>query len=364
VERRIGLSAHDFAQAMGAPTVYLTRATRVEGAPTVPSRWLRRLDAFLQALGLTGGDLDDTPRWMAMTGLLDQPERVRPTAPPAPTPPIDARPKRLSVTRIETWMRDPYALYAREILRLKRLDPLDADPGAADRGLLIHAALERFVKAYPDVLPEDAATELTRFGEAVFAPMRARPGVYAFWMPRFRRIVGWVIEQETRRRADGRHLHAEVRGSLEVGDLTLVAVADRIETLPDGRRAVLDYKTGQPPSGKDVALGFAPQLPLEAAMVRAGAFDGVTPGEVAELTFWRLSGGEPPGEEKTLRTPSPDTLAHEALAGLEALIARFADPRTAYHALPRPDRAPAYNDYAHLARVKEWATGADDAGEG
>ena len=44
-ERRIGLSAHDFAQALGAPEVILTRAAKLAGAPTVASRFVQRLAA-------------------------------------------------------------------------------------------------------------------------------------------------------------------------------------------------------------------------------------------------------------------------------------------------------------------------------
>ena len=44
-ERRIGLSAHDFAQALGAPEVILARAAKLAGAPTVASRFVQRIAA-------------------------------------------------------------------------------------------------------------------------------------------------------------------------------------------------------------------------------------------------------------------------------------------------------------------------------
>src|SRR5690606_20223386 len=127
--------------------VVLTRAAKVDGTPTVPSRWLARLDAVLGSRALPAHPA------LAWFGALDTPDAVRPVSRPAPRPPVAVRPRRLSVTQIQTWMRDPYAIYARHILRLKALDPIDADPGAADKGTIIHAVLDRFLNAYPDRLP-------------------------------------------------------------------------------------------------------------------------------------------------------------------------------------------------------------------
>ncbi len=365
VERRIGLSAHDFTQAMGASEVVLTRAERAGGAPAVPSRWLRRLDALLQALGQPQALRRLERQWGAWAAALDQPEAgVRPWGPPAPRPPLAARPKRLSVTQIETWMRDPYALYARHVLGLIALDPLDADPGAADKGNLIHKALERFFATHPGptALPPDAEAKLLAFGEAELQSVRAYPGVYAFWQPRFGRIARWVIEQERLRRLAKPRTFVEARGEMEVAGLTLFGYADRIESLPDGSIAILDYKTGQPPSTASIIKGLAPQLPLEAAMAEAGAFAGVPAGKASGLVFWRLSGGNPAGEVKAVagrNVPPADQLAADALAGLRQLIAAFDDEKTAYHARPRPAWALTYNDYLHLSRQKEWSSGAE-----
>ena len=174
-ERAIGIAAHDFAQGLGAPSVALTRAARREGVPTVPSRWLLRLDAVLRAVGLDGA-LGPEPDIAAAAALRDQPARRRPARPPAPRPPLAARPRQLSVTQIETWIRDPYAIYARHILRLKALDELDQDPGRADLGIAVHAALREFVKRYPSVLPLFPEDELLAIGRECFGadPVAAR----------------------------------------------------------------------------------------------------------------------------------------------------------------------------------------------
>ena len=357
-ERRIGLAAHDFAQAAAAPEVVLTRARRQEGAPTVPSRWLSRLDAVLGAAGLTLPEAAarDLAAWQE---ALDRPEAYRPATAPTPTPPVAARPRRLSVTRIETWMRDPYAIYARYVLDLKPLDRLDADPGAAERGIAVHAALDRFVREYPEALPPEPLPRLLAIGEEAFAEWLTRPGIRAFWWPRFERIADWFLAQERARRGYARPLASEVEGRLTLpgpaGEFELTALADRIDRLADGRLAIVDYKTGAPPSEAEVKRGWSPQLPLEAAIARAGGFAGIEAAAVGELAHWRLGGGRVAGEARSFRA-DPGELADEALVRLAELVRRFDDPATAYLARPRPTLAPRFGDYEHLARIREWAT--------
>ncbi len=367
-ERRIGLAAHDFVQLASAPDVYLTRASRVEGAPTVPSRWLLRLEAVLRGLDRQSVPLAAAVSWRHWAEALDRQDGAwdapRRSGPPAPRPPLSARPRRLSVTGVETWVRDPYSLYAREILKLRPLDPIDAQPGAADRGILIHAALARFVERCRERWPRDPARLLLDIGAEVFQEVAHLPGLHGFWWPRFRRIAEWFVANEITRRRNLRASHCELRGELTLpgpaGPFLLTGTADRIDVLADGGLAIVDYKTGGVPSAAEVEAGFAPQLPLEAAMALAGAFPGVPAAPVRELAYWRLTGGDPPGEIRTQADPA--ALAAEARAGLEALIARFDDPGTPYPSRPYPDRAPAYGDYDHLARVKEWSTTAPDDG--
>jgi ATP-dependent helicase/nuclease subunit B len=363
-ERRIGLSAHDFAQALGAPRVVLTRAVRVEGTPTVPSRWLLRLDAVMQAAGVTLRE--DGAQWLDWQAALDQPAGRSKAERPAPRPPVAARPRRLSVTEVETWMRDPYAIYARHILGLKALEPVDADPGAADYGSLVHRALERFLELHPGPLPADAEARLLAIGEEVFAPALARPGLWAFWWPRFRSVAAWFTAHERRRRPRLARTWCEAKGGLEIaapaGPFLLHARADRVDLLDDGTLAVIDYKTGMPPRKREVAAGFAPQLPLEAAIAGAGGFAGIDAAPVSELLFWRLKGDEDGGDE-IAAGDDPARLAAEAAAGLAALVAAFDDERTPYEARPHPEMAPKYSDFLHLARVREWASAGEDGEE-
>ncbi|HEU0071219.1 MAG TPA: double-strand break repair protein AddB [Alphaproteobacteria bacterium] len=363
-ERRIGLAAHDVAQLFAAPQVALTRAERVDGTPTVPARWLQRLDNLL--LGMDAGALPSGAKWLAWQQALDAPQAPPvPTPRPAPRPPVAARPRRLSVTEIETWMRDPYGIYAKHVLGLRALEPLDADPGAADRGSFIHDALDRFVKSWrPGETAEAAYERLLGFGREAFSSALDRPGVWAFWWPRFERIARWFAGNEIARRRESTPLAVEGWGEMKLpgpaGEFLLIAKADRIDSLGNGGLAVVDYKTGQPPGEKELTFGFSPQLPLEAMMAAAGAFKGVPPAEVSRIEFWRLSGGRPVAK---ISAHDAGLFATEAYRGLTGLIAAFDDPATPYLARPRAAHAPRFSDYEHLARVREWAASGEEGEE-
>lgn len=361
-ERRIGLSAHDFAMAACAPEVLLTRSEKSGGSPTVPSRWLARLHAVSMA-ALPEGAFGQTEQWLHWERALDHPAEPRPVDPPSPRPPVSARPRQLSVTRIETWMRDPYSIYARHILGLRPLDPLEADPAAADRGTVIHETLDRFVSEFPGHLPEDAEKQLLTIGREVFQSIASHPVVQAFWWPRFERVAHWFVDIERQRRAHLTETQTEVRGELTLGSadrqFTLTAIADRIDRTIDGGYAILDYKTGTPPSMTDLKSGYAPQLPLEAAIAMAGGFSQLPEDDIASLAFWRLSGGAPPGEIKEVNLDLKE-IANDACNGLRALVDAFDDRDTPYTSIPNAAKAPRFNDYTHLARVAEWAGLPDD----
>jgi len=353
-ERAIGIAAHDFAQALGAPEVALTRAARREGAPTVPSRWLLRLDAVLRAVGLDGR-LGADPEIAAAAEMGDQPEAHRPLPRAAPRPPLAARPRKLAVTDIETWRRDPYAVYAKHILKLRALDPLDADPDRADLGIAIHQALGEFVHRFPRDLPAHAELDLLEFGRHAFGPMLSRPGAWAFWWPRFERIARWFIAEERIRRTTLVESVSETKGSLVVaapgGAFTIEATADRIDRLASGELAVIDYKTGAVPRKQDIDAAIAVQLPLEGAIAAAGGF-GVAAGPVAALEHWRLGGGNPAGKREPAGD-DPTALIERVLAEISAHIARFDNPATPYRPVPLEKWRPRYSDYTHLERLGE-----------
>jgi ATP-dependent helicase/nuclease subunit B len=329
----------------------------------VPSRWLLRLQGLMRSLGIEDSHIHGGA-WLHWQELLDHAVAVRPTAPPAPCPPVAQRPRTIRVTEVELWRRDPYAIYARRILRLKPLDPIDAEPSAADRGIWIHRALERFVRECPVAVPAHALDRLLAIGREEFGAQMNRPAVSAFWWPRFERIARWFVDTERERRGALAALHAEVKGKLQfagpAGPFTLTATADRIERGASGQLAIIDYKTGSLPKRREMELGFTPQLPLEAAMAAAGGFDGIAGAAVAALQFWRLTGGNPPAQVEDAKGGDPATLAALALEGLKRLVIAFDSPDTVYQSMPDPEFAPRFSDYDHLARVKEWSTGGPD----
>jgi ATP-dependent helicase/nuclease subunit B len=295
-------------------------------------------------------------RRLALT--IDQPAKVEAGRRPMPRPGADRRPDKLSVTQVEAWRRNPYAIYARHILRLKALEPLDQDPGAADLGSAVHEALHEFTRKFPHALPSDALALLRAEGEEAFRPWLDRPNVWAFWQPRFQRIASWWLAMERERRTPlMTSIATEVDGALELAEIaapfTLTARADRIDSFRDGSLTIIDYKTGQPPMQGDIERGFAPQLALEAVIALAGGFDGVAGQSVHELTHWRLSGNRDGGAAMPVKG-DPMQLAGEARAGLIALVAAFGRDDAAYAATPDPQYAPKYDDYAHLARNSEW----------
>jgi ATP-dependent helicase/nuclease subunit B len=355
-ERRIGLSAHDFVQLASAPEVLLTRARRVEGSPVVPSRFLLQVEAVLQALGYQDDALTPDKPWRAWARQIDAPQEIRSCRPPEPCPPVATRPKQLSVTEIGTWLRNPYAIYARRILQLKPLEDIDADVTAAERGTMIHDALEKFLARHKDAWPPDPLETLLDIGRETFAPFRDRPQVAAFWWPRFERIAAWfVVHEHTRRQSGIRVLGAECEGTVTLakGTFTLKGRADRIDRLPDGSVAIIDYKTGALPTDKNIAIGYEPQLPLLALIAQAGGFEKLGEMQTSQLSYWQLKGVN--GEEtvKDLKG-DPAVLIKEARERLEQLLAAFAKPSTPYRAVPKPRFAPRYDDYAHLARLAEW----------
>jgi len=359
-ERSIGLAAHDFAMLAASPRVLLTRAMKAEGTPTVASRWLQRLEQLV--LGLDPAPPEKKkkieevlrPSWdyaQLAAQLMDVPQGPR-LPRPAPKPPVETRPHRLSVTEIETWLRDPYAIYAKHVLRLRPLDALDEAIGPLERGTALHRALEIFIARHKNALPEDAVEELVAIADQVFAEAEIPKAALALWRPRFaaaaRGFIDFQREQQTRI-ADS---HLEKRGELKLDGFTLTGVADRIDLLKDGTAAILDYKTGAIPSPKQVQQLLSPQLPLEAAMLAQDGF-GIGRYIAEELIYLSLAG------ERQARAPrvieDTVTLAGEAVAQLQRRIAWFRDENTAYRPRVRPYRADIAGDYDHLARVKEWS---------
>lgn len=366
-ERSTGLSAHDFAQCLCAGKVVLTRSQRVDGTPTVPSRWLQRMDTVLQAYGTDPADaLHGNLLDIART--IDAAGEVKPAPRPEPRPPVDARPRRLSVTAIETWMNDPYSLYAKHVLALNKLKPLEEPLDAAMRGTLLHDILDKFVTLYPQTLPPDKDAVLYSFIRIVDSEMDRHgiePDVKSFWKPRLEKTGGFLIRTEESWRQNFSPRLREVKGTMAfegpAGPFTLSARADRVDVSHDGREvAIIDYKSGGTFSTKGMKNGQYPQLPLEALIVESNGFADLHNRQVTALAYWILNGSGEGGKETTLIKPEDlQTAKDNAREGLQTLIDAFDQPETPYYSLPRQIAKRYNSDYDQLARVQEWSTAAE-----
>jgi ATP-dependent helicase/nuclease subunit B len=366
-ERRIGQTAHDFTMAMGARKVVISRALKRGGAPTIPSRFLQRLEA------LAGDEIaacrERGARLIALARRIDCPAAINKIPRPEPRPPIALRPTRLSVTRIETLRRDPYSIYVESVLRLKPLEPLNFEPGARERGTHMHKALEEFAKAHRiGALPRNARERLVALLREKLTDFDHDADFQAFDWPRIEKAVGFYLGYESERRPLLQSILVEQRGELKIplvdgSAFTLSAVADRIEIAQGGSLRVVDYKTGTPPGLEEVRVGFAPQLTLEAAMVAEGAFAEIGAREVNEALYLKLGGGDG-GKRIQLdwsrgkkKEEFVDVVARHR-SELVGLLNQFRSQETPYIPRPFPKYASKYSDYDHLARVKEWsATG-------
>ncbi|MEH7829301.1 double-strand break repair protein AddB [Gemmobacter denitrificans] len=354
-ERRIGLSAHDYQQAICAPRVVLTRARRDAEAECVPSRWLNRLTNLLGGLPDKGGPAALAAmrargaEWLRLADALERPVAEEPMAHrPAPRPPVAHRPRELALTRIATLIRDPYAVYARYILRLKKLDPLHRSPDARLRGTILHEILERFVKEREPETRAGARLRLLSIAEQVLGEKVPWPAARALWQARLDRAADFFLDHDSM--AGGIPVSLEKKGSvrLEPHDFTLSGTPDRIDELPDGRLHIIDYKTGTPPTQKQQAQ-FDKQLLLAAAMAERGGFDRLGPREVARISYVGL--GSKPKIEATEITPA---ITGKVWEDLHRLIARYMQRDTGYTARRAVFESRFPGDYDHLARFGEW----------
>ncbi|USI72660.1 PD-(D/E)XK nuclease family protein [Sphingomonas morindae] len=357
LERRIGLSAHDFVSALGAPRAIVTRARRDARAPTVASRfWLR--------LGAMTGGVTPARRYRHWAAALDRPARFAPADRPAPAPPASLRPRQLAVTALDRLKADPYAFYARTMLRLRPLDPVDAEPSPAWRGTAVHAVLEQWAR----LDGADPARLLPR-AEAMLGGIAAHPVLRALWAPRLREAVAWIAATMARLAGEGRSIIAiEQAGALDIAGVRLHGKVDRIDRDADGQLVIVDYKTGAPPRPRAVAEGYALQLGLLGLIAERGGFADVS-GVAGQFEYWSLAqkdgqlGYVAPalGRRSVL---DPAAFTERALQDFRAAAAQWLTGDAPFTAKIRPEYSP-YDEYDALMRLDEWygRQGAD-AGDG
>ena len=367
VERRIGLAAHDFCQAFGRAEVIMTRANLVDGGATVPSRFIKRLKAFLKIVKADHVLAPKGPSLAQAARDLDQVETPKPERRPRPTPPVSVRPTTFAVTDVERWKANAYEFYAKHVLRLRALRPVGGQVDAAVRGTIIHDALEAVLKEYRGELPGG-------FEQIVFDALFDRfqqSGLpepqLALWTPRLRKAAAWFAATERSQRANGRlpaAIEDKAEYAFDVGDrrYTLRCRADRIDVTVDKTLVVVDYKSGAVPSGKEVFLGDKPQLALEGALIQKGAFGKVPLGQdVTKLEYWKINGADEGGKVEVRPSKIGAYKAETAELidatwnDLRTLIAAYQDQKQAFTA-----RVIRKGDYIDLARQDEWEGGNHD----
>ncbi|MEE3501990.1 double-strand break repair protein AddB [Acidiphilium acidophilum] len=351
----IGEAAHDVTSLMAScGRVVLSAPKRRGRAPAVPSRFLARLDLVLLGAGLA---LPPHPAG-SWAGQLDQPGTRVVREKPAPRPPVAARPVVYSISEITTLLADPYAIHARRIMRLRPVDPLEAETDAALFGTIVHDGLAAVSVRADWALAGDAAERLRAAFEYELGRRRMRRALAAFWRVRLARIAAWIVAIERGRIGEmgvADAIAVELSGVWEVDGFTVKGRVDRIERRGDGV-GIIDFKTGTPPKDDAVEDGSAPQLPLEAVIAEAGGFAGFD-GRVEELAYWKLSGGATEGETRALLKGDAmrvRAVIETARTAVPALLAHYADPATPFFSRPSPARTTYDDPFAGVSRRAEW----------
>ena len=359
-EREIGLSAHDFLCGICRREVLLTRSLRVDGAPTVASRWLIRLETLLTGIGAEealGQAKKRGARFTAISNAAGLPrEKLRGASRPAPVIRPSARPDRLSITRIETLIRDAYAVYAETILGLRPIEPLGRRPDARERGTVLHKVMELYAKrtvTWPG--PDAAETILMQTADEVLLQDVPWPDLRRVWRARIGRFARWFVEDDAGRRAITRPIALEARGQMTIqlpgGPLTLSARADRIDVDKNGRALVIDYKSGAPPTVKQIDAGFNHQLHIQAAILACAGFENMPQMQAAAGAYIGLTGVGPGGRKTEIELDEAAVADH--MVNVHRLLSAY-DNGAPCISHGRPRSARYSGDYDHLARKAEW----------
>lgn len=366
-ERRIGQAAHDFCQLAAASEVVFARSIRSAGAPTVASRWLQRLDAFL-GKGLSGSMRERGARLVELASRLERHPRTDTGEIRRAEfrPPISARPNSLSFTQIETLIRDPYAIHARKILMLKPLPDLVPRNEAALRGTLYHAIMRDFVEGLETGTDSGSRARLMEIAQRHLQESGLPAHVQLAWLQGFGEVCEPYLAWENSRRPEIAKSYCEINGRVMVGDtgFELTGRADRIDLMRDGQLVIIDYKTGSNPS-KGQARSLSPQLSLEAAAAMRGGFGDVPAAGISGMLYVRLRGGRSFSIDD-LRVDGKvrldaNEIAGNAMENLCKLVDKFRDPETSYISRHAPFKdSEMSGDYDHLARVREWSIAEED----
>ena len=386
LERHISLSAHDFVQAFAAQTVHMTRAKKVGSQPTIPSRWIDRMNAVIDVSknlsplqpvdhALWQKQLDDVAKGVKKRGKIK---------PPAPVLRDGIGIQRLSSSDLEKLFMDPYGVYAKKILQLRKLNAPEQDVSVADVGNVIHHVLDDYLAQFPDKYPHDATTELNKLLDKHLKPYGKDAVFMAYWNPRYKRMTNWFLEQEQSDRPHIVHSYSELDGHcmmpLSTGNtIKLSARADRVDTMKDGTYRVVDYKTGGTATANQIRTAAKPQLLLASKILMQGTAhcNGIAlpNAPVCDAQYWQIKGQ---GKDNIQSLPTITMARGDTIKDIKSLPERLEvlsdifykethdvlshfDGGGAYTVCPTGER-PRYNDYEHLSRIREWSVMNDSDG--
>ena len=396
-EQRIGQTAHDFVSAMGVEDVILTRAHKRGGSPTVESRFMQRLAAYVgeEAWRITK---ERGQQYLTIARELDRAHQTHKIKPPMPRPPADMQPQSLSVTEIETLIRDPFAIYAKHILKLNKLEGMRHQLEARDYGTWCHRLFETHFKIVSHQKAVDPRALWQTIVQKSFEPYEAFPQTCALWQARIAPVLEayTLWDQQERSAATYIAIEAYARTTMMLDDGTafvLRGTADRIQISDQGAH-IIDFKTGSPPSNPQITQGLSPQLTLEMAMLKRGGFETLarfassyTSGNDLKLSYIKLGGSEhfkqthvkpsfPKNTAQKVQEDIQDTQAEDIPTlndviedhwnNLGKLLMRHRSGDIPFLSHKMPIKTKWVGDYDHLSRFKEWsATGGeiDDASE-
>jgi RecB family exonuclease len=323
----------------------------------VPSRWLNRLLNLLSGHSENNGPkaIEEMrgrgAKWLDWATETKNVKLQKPAKRPSPKPPKDTRPKKLSVTEIKTLIRDPYAIYAKHILKLKPLRPLHETADPLLRGVTIHKIFEQFVKNWQQDFSElDQKKLLLDFTKKQLTQKVASPTAQLFWFSRVEKIADWFVSEEANRRNLCKPIALEKKGRIVIPSLgfKLTAQVDRVDINQNGEAVIYDYKTGAVPN-KNVQLHFDKQLFLLSLIVEDGGFSDIAPLNVSNASFIDLS------NKKVVLAPFDQESLETHRSKFHLLIERYLNPDQGFTARRAMFRIEDNSDYDGISRFGEWS---------
>lgn len=342
--------ADDLRALLSLKEVFITRALRVDGSPSVPSRWLLRLQAFCTQKNVQLSSVDHYKEWARL--IWHEPLKkvnplLRPLEKPMALPPLGARPKRLTISGLNLLKRNPYAFYVNSILKLNALKPLIHQLDALQFGVRLHQVLA------DALILEDSGSRLTHdvlnaLGGRIFASYTSSPLWRYFWQHRLNECFDHFLSLDKNLSYAPQKRFGEVKVTFpfhtDFGDFEIIAKADRLDLITPHGAVLIDYKTGRTPTASSIKKGEDIQLALEGVMVNEGAFRICDAQVTKGLEYWDLKNGRRVSVEEV------DTVIGNAESALIELLEQYYKVGAAY----KINFDHLSDEIRHFSRWEEW----------